>query len=302
MNRAIIDIGTNTAHILIAKVVDQKIERLLHKERHYTFLGEDGLDHISQTAVERLLSALQKFEESINEHGCEQVRVLATEGLRSAANGPDIQGMISDRYGWPIHIISGEKEARYIYQGANLSTDLSLGSSLIMDIGGGSVEFIYVRDAKVIFQKSFPIGISRLYEGYHFSDPISDREVAAIHLHLESTLSEMWAAVSLNSLPKLIGCAGTFEIFLSKEDVENINTSAKRVSVDKVDSLWQEVRTKNINQRMLVEDLPKERVKYIVVAVLLVKYVIDRLMLNDFTVSKFALKEGGIIDSRLFLD
>lgn len=302
MIRAIIDIGTNTAHILIADVVDQKIERLLHKERHYTFLGEDGLDHISEVAVDRLKAALQHFDASIKAYECYQVRVLATEGLRSASNGPDIQRMIFNRYGWPIHIISGQKEAQYIYQGANLSNDLGLSSSLIMDIGGGSVEFIHVRDAKVIFEKSFPIGISRLYETYHIGDPISDAQIRAIYAHLETTLSEMWNEVPKIPQPELIGCAGTFEVFLGQEDLEDMSLSAKSISIDKVERLWTEVRTKDINQRMLVKDLPKERVKYIVVAVLLIKYVTDHLKLKDFTVSKYALKEGGIIDDELFLD
>ena len=302
MKKAIIDVGTNTAHILIAEVIDNKIDRICYKKRFYTFLGEGGLDHISQNAIDRLMEALESFEISITEYGCQQVSVLATEALRSAANGPLIHQNLTSRFGWPIHIISGQKEAQYIYQGANQSTDLSDGSSLVMDIGGGSVEFIYVRDGVVSFQESYPIGISRLYEQYHISEPISNMEVDRIISHLEDTLSEMWTQVNLGHPIKLVGCAGTFEVFLDQKDVDNLDISATIVDTQSVQSLWHEIKTKDISERSLVKGLPPARVKYIVVAVLLIKYVIDRLSLSDFVVSKYALKEGSIIDGDLFLD
>lgn len=302
MVRAIIDIGTNTAHVLIADVDKDKIKRILHKERYYTFLGEGGLMNISSVAVGRLIHALERFEVSIKNHLCKQVRVLATEGLRSADNGPMIQQTLVDRFGWPIHIISGQKEAEYIYQGANQSTNLSEDDSLIMDIGGGSVEFIYVSGGAVRFQKSFPIGISRLYENYHISDPISQKEVELIISYLDETLSEMWAELASHKQLKLVGCAGTFEVFLDRKDVDDIHVAASHVSVVQVKKIWKAVRTKTLEERQLVEDIPEERAKYIVVAILLINYVLDHLKIKDFVVSKYALKEGGIIDDRLFLD
>ena len=302
MIRAIIDIGTNTAHILIADVLENRIHQILHKQRHYTFLGEGGLINISSAAIDRLMHALERFEVSIKENQCKHVRVLATEALRSASNGLMIQQTLVDLFDWPIQIISGQQEAAYIYHGANQSTDLSEGDSLIMDIGGGSVEFIHIKSGSVNFQRSYPIGISRLYEHYHVSDPISQEEISHIITFLDSTLSEMWIELAKARQIKLVGCAGTFEVFLDKKEVDNINVAASHVSVKKVKKLWEEVRTKNVEERKLVEDIPKERIKYIVVAILLINYVTDHLGLSDFVVSKYALKEGGIIDSSLFLD
>jgi len=302
MIRAIIDIGTNTAHILIAEVADGSIIRVIHKERHYTFLGEGGLDKISKDAIKRLSDALDLFKLSIESYRCDHVRVLATEGLRSAENGHQIYQRIEHTYGWPMQIISGIKESEYIYRGANQSCELSDDAALIMDIGGGSIEFIYLIDGKIRLQKSYPIGISRLYEEYQISEPISLAEKKDIIDHLNITLSEMWDTIPLSPPPVLIGCAGTFEIFLSEEELNRKSISSAYIDTSKVKDLLSQVEAKDMSQRQLVQGLPSERAKYIVVALLLISYVIERLEIDAFIVSKYALKEGAIIDDKLFLD
>ncbi len=301
MKRAIIDIGTNTAHLLIAEVKDGRIMRVLDKKRFYTFLGEAGMHQISEMAIGRLIDALNNFQSSLKTYNCHKIHVIATEGLRAASNAKTIYDLIINQFQWPIRIISGDEEADLIYKGVRLSLDLNASPFLIMDIGGGSVEFIFVLDGKRVFQQSFPIGISRLYEAFHIHDPCTEEDLVRMYKYLDEALYDLW-----QNLPKdfrtlqLVGCAGTFEVFLTDHQQNDPEIKTSRTSTRKVRDLLQKVMRQDLNQRSLVKDLPKNRAKYIVVALALIKYVTDHIKAEDFVVSKYALKEGAITTNDYF--
>ena len=148
----------------------------------------DGIEHISQAAQDRLYDALGHFREVIDEHEVETVRAVGTEALRTATNGAGILDYISTNYDIDIEIVSGEREAQLIFQGVSQVVDLDHNSSIIIDIGGGSVEFIQVIDGKVTQLVSIPIGIARLYDQFHQSEPISPDQIARIYAHLKLIL------------------------------------------------------------------------------------------------------------------
>jgi len=297
MKRAIIDIGTNTAHMLIGVVSGGMLEKVLYKKRHYTFLGDGGLEEVSQAALDRLWTALDDFSKSLSEHRCTSVHIVATEGLRSASNSTEIEERIVGHYGWPLSIISGIEESRLILEGVRQSKDLSRGNFLIMDVGGGSVEFIQCIDGEVLTQDSYPIGISRLYEKFHKSDPFKKSDARRMASYLDKVLKGFWDNIgSRNGQPELIGCAGTFEIFLDSRVKHDPNQAISTTSRDHLRELLRQVKEKDLHKRTLVPGIPANRAKYIVVALLLIEYVLDKLGGESFWVSKYALKEGAIID------
>ena len=300
-HRAIIDIGTNTAHLLIAVHTDQGDIEVLHKRRRYTFLGAEGLDIISEAAQARLWEALDAFKTDIDLHQDLKVRVIATEGLRSAANGRGIYDHISQQYGWPMSIISGDEEARLIYEGVALSIDLSQGHALIMDIGGGSVEFILVSEGHKILQRSYPIGISRLHAYFHQEEPLQEKSISAMSSYLDDLIKEVIQACKSSESPiKLVGCAGTFEVLLSDEDRANPKKALAVTPIQTLNHLLSMTIYKEESARALVPGIPKERSKYIVVALLLIKYICDHLDNEQIYISKYALKEGAITDNAYF--
>ncbi len=298
MKRSVIDIGTNTTHLMIAEVNGQSIEKIIYKKRYYTFLGESGMHTISDTALDRLFHALGHFHSEIKKNTCTEVAVIATDALRSATNGPMIHQRIQESFGWHVHIIEGQEESELIYQGVKLSVDMSHGSFLIMDVGGGSVEFIWVENGEKRLQKSYPIGISRLYHSFHKKEPFLPETYDRMYNYLEGTLTEMWNSITDMNCT-LIGCAGTFEIFL-QSDSNQSNHSHEMVKRDRLEQLYAIVQNKSFEERQLVKDLPRERAQYIVVALALIRYVLSRLESNEFIVSKYALKEGAIIISKYF--
>jgi len=302
IRRAIIDIGTNTAHLLIGDIRDGKLH-VLTKKRHYTFLGEGGLEEIKEDAMDRLKHALQDFDKILADYQCSKIHVIATEGLRSASNSGDVTSIIEEIYKWSYTIISGDQEATYIHQGASQVIQDPDKAVLIMDIGGGSVEFILMNNGTITYQASHPIGISRLYDKYHQSDPISEDEIYSLYEDLDQELTDLWSEVTMmEKSPQLVGCAGTFEVLLDPEDLSNMKVKAKEVDILRLQSLLSSVVHKSIDEREIVPDLPSERANYIVVALLLMNYMIKKLSATTLVVSKYALKEGAVMDDALFLD
>ena len=300
--RAIIDIGTNTAHLLVGEIADGKLQ-VLTKKRHYTFLGEDGLEHISEGAIQRLRLALVDFDIIIKKWQCKNVHIIATEGLRRANNRADIISIFDEIYRWNHTIISGHQEAEYIYRGTSQSWQESDTPTLVVDIGGGSVEFILSDKGKIIYQRSHPIGISRLYDNFHQIDPILVEDIHRMYDHLDEELIHLWTAIQgMSDAPTLIGCAGTFEVLLQEKDQMDEKVVSKKVPTTKLLSLLSSVIHKTIDERKIVSDLPPERANYIVVALLLMNYIVKQLSATTIVVSKYALKEGAILDDDLFLD
>ncbi len=288
--RAAIDIGTNTSHIIIASVDYERIDKILYRKRFYTYIAMDGIEHISEAAKARLYDAMSHFSNMISDHDVESVRAVGTEALRSAGNGQEILEHISTQYEIDIEIISGEREAQLIYQGVSQITDLTDKSSVIIDIGGGSVEFIQVVSGKVVQLDSIPVGIARLYEQFHLSEPISHDEVNRIHTHLNKTCGAL-----INNLPDdatVIGSAGTFEVLSKVESPAKMGTISRQQFLQ----VHNQIIAMDLETRQNTDQLPPERARYIVTALILVKYLFDSTECNEILVSRYALKEGLIVD------
>lgn len=290
MIRAAIDIGTNTSHIIIAALHQGRIKEIIYRKRFYTYIAMDGIEHISQAAQDRLYDALGHFKEVIDEHKVEIVRAVGTEALRSANNGAGILDHISTNYDIDIEIVSGEREAQLIFQGVSQVVDLNHNSSIIIDIGGGSVEFIQVIDGKVAQLVSIPIGIARLYKQFHLSEPISSDQIVSIYTHLKANTETLF-----NSLPvatRVIGSAGTFEVLVKPDS----NSKTGSINRQKFNQFYEHVVSLDLEQRKDSDHIPVERAQYIVAALVLVKFLFETLDCAEIVVSPYALKEGLIVD------
>lgn len=289
--KAAIDIGTNTAHIIIGRIINGDLE-ILYRQRHYVYLAEKGISVISQEAENRLFKALSDFKVSLdNYHNC-QVFVTATEAMRRAENGKDIVKKIQKDFGWTPHVITGESEAQYIFKGVSHAVNLSSGSFLTVDIGGGSVEFIHSMDGEIKSIRSLPVGIANLYHQFHHSDPLSEENETKMLNFLNKELDFLNPLRSQNT--QLIGSAGTFEILYSQSS-EVSNVQSEIVKVKHMMTYYDSLRWQNEEERKNNALIPGERAKYIVMALILVKFLTDQLGINEFWVSQFALKEGVLL-------
>ena len=217
MRVAAIDIGTNTAQLLIAEVEGTTLRRR-HVAERFVRLGEgvDARGRIGPAAQERLLEALRVYRETVRDHGVEQVAVAGTSALRDAANRSAVLEVVEDEVGWTVELLSGGVEAAWSFAAAcDAFEDLS-GPVLVVDIGGGSTELVAGTDP-AIHRPTYPeaihdraslqAGCVRLTERHFDSLPPSPTSIATVEAEIDDALRR--TALNTGPNPIVIGTAGT---------------------------------------------------------------------------------------------
>jgi exopolyphosphatase/guanosine-5'-triphosphate,3'-diphosphate pyrophosphatase len=205
---ASIDIGTNSVRLLVAERGARGDLRPLVRLGESCRLGE-GLEttgRISPRAEERTRDTLSRFARRARELECADVLVAATNALRSAENGPEVTARFERTAGFPIRILSGEEEARLVYEAVleGLRWDPNRGEYLVVDIGGGSVEIVRGLGLEVEHWVSLELGCVRLTERFLRSDPPTPGELA----DLRSFLREIWVGHDMLLRPTPQAAAG----------------------------------------------------------------------------------------------
>ncbi len=295
---AIIDLGTNTFHLLIAERHDRQ-SKILHREKVAVKLGMGGINNgtITDEAVERGLKCLINFAGLLQKWQVTKSIGFGTSALRSARNGKDVLELFQRKTGMNLKLISGDQEAEYIYYGVRTALDLGQEKSLIVDIGGGSVEFIIADGEKIFWKKSFEIGAQRLLELFHRHDPILAEEVGLLETYILDKLKPLAEVVPLFHIRTLAGSSGTFdtlsEIHCIRRSI-NITPDSPETPLTLSDFfvIHSELISKSRAERMQIPGMIEMRVDMIVVASCLVKYLIDTFSLQRIRVSSYSLKEG----------
>lgn len=289
---AVIDLGTNTFHLLIVDLEEQGHFSKIYRERRFIKLGENGVETIGDAPYRRGLNTLLDYKETLLQHSVTQVKVFGTAALRTASNGPGFIREVKEKTDLDITLISGEEEARLIYLGVRQAVPFSKETSLIMDIGGGSVEFIIADENTVYRAQSFPIGVSVLRNNFHKQEPISATELAALQLHLDETLRPLRSTLKNFDIQNLIGASGTFDVLETMLVQERLSDLYAEVEVKNFTPLYLKFLSMDLEGRLKTEKLPADRADMIVVALILIDYVLRLGNIERITVSAFAMKEG----------
>lgn len=296
---AIIDLGTNTFHILIVEWEDSQF-RMLEKLQIPVKLGKGafGSHIIRDDAYSRGIVAIKEFKKLLLSYHVSDVVIYGTSVLRNAVNGPLFAAEAQNIIGHPIRAISGEEEAELIYTGVRNAVPLGKEPHLIMDIGGGSVEFIIGNEKGVSWLKSYEIGAARLIEKFAQNDPMDDDSIAELEEFLETELTELWEQASNYKIKTLVGASGSFESIASMErkiyelDKKAVGSLFYNIDMKHFDEIYQKIITSTQLELIYVPGLPGFRVEMISVAMIMINYVIQRLRLKRIIASDYALKEG----------
>lgn len=296
------DLGTNTFHLLIAEGTADNYKEVVH-EHDSVKLGEGGINKgiIQPVAYERGINTMQKFRDNIEEHGVKDVKAIATSALRNASNGQQFIADVAARTGIQIELIDGDQEAEYIYKGVKLAGGLSGKTSLIMDIGGGSVEFILCNTNSILWKQSFEIGAARLMDKFHRADPIPAESITSLNLYLEEQLTSLIAVASKYPVESLIGSSGAFETFVELTSLEKGNSfdlAIKNHEFDLSDimSTTDKLITSSHEERKAMKGIIPIRVDMIVVASLMTRFIIGKLGITKVCMSTYSLKEGVLAE------
>lgn len=297
------DLGTNTFHLLIAEANPDDPKELLHLYEPVR-LGKGGINKgiIQPDAFERGINTMQKFRDNMDRFDVGEVKAIATSALRSTSNGKDFIAQVKQQTGIQIDVIDGEREAEYIYKGVRSSGCLSGDNSLIIDIGGGSVEFIICNNEGIIWKQSFEIGAARLMERYHEVDPISAESVKELQDYLDHVLTPLFEAAGDVHIQKLIGSSGAFETFAEVMELEkghHFDLKAIKcmdLNTEEFEELTARLISSSHDERAATKGIIPLRVDMIVVASLITRYVMDRLQIYQVAMSMYSLKEGVLAE------
>jgi exopolyphosphatase/guanosine-5'-triphosphate,3'-diphosphate pyrophosphatase len=206
MNVAAIDIGTNSIRLLITDAEGRQLAR----EMNITRLGQevDRTGRLAEAAIERSLRVLEQYGDLIRAHGAERVRATATSAARDADNREQFFGPAERALGVRPECIPGEEEARLSFQGATYELDPARGPFLVVDIGGGSTEFILgARAPEQLI--SVDMGCVRMSERHLHSDPPAAEELDACCADVRQTLNDVRRTVDVKRAKCMVGLAGT---------------------------------------------------------------------------------------------
>ncbi|HRH62324.1 MAG TPA: phosphatase [Bacteroidia bacterium] len=304
MTVAIIDLGTNTFNLIVVQLQAAQKFSILYNDKISVKLGEGGIEKnmLLPAAFERGISAIEKHLAKANSFFPDKILAFATSAIRSAHNGNVFVAQVKSRFKLEVQVIDGNKEAELIYKGVKLGLKLPQHTCLIMDIGGGSTEFILANNNHIFWKSSFNLGVARLLEKFSTSDPITSTEILAITNYLHQQLLPLHEAVKKYPVKELIGSSGSFDTFAEiisfKKNTALDLSKQTEYAYDLADfeEIYEELIASTKQQRMQTPGIIEMRVDMIVVAAVFTNYVLKNYRLSSMKLSTYALKEGVIAE------
>lgn len=302
MRFAVIDLGTNTFNLLIAECASKDTFVKIFNTRISVKLGESTINsgYISKIAFQRGIDALKQFKEYFASYNVEQVYAFATSAIRTASNGLEFVKQAKKETDISVTIIDGNEEADLIYYGTRMAVKMTDATSLIVDIGGGSTEFIIANNSGILWKQSFLLGAARLLEKFKPSDPIKSDEIFEFNSYLKQELKPLAEAVIHYKPIEMIGSSGAFDSVVDVIAGE-FNTTATHddeteypIDLAQYHFISNKIKAATIEERYHIKGLIAMRVDMMVISILLIDFILKEQRINKMRVSTFALKEGVI--------
>ena len=297
MRAAILDLGTNTFHL---KVIEHDGESIkdLYQTKVFVKLAEEGIEHIGEAAFERGIEVVRIYKNEIDEFKTDKMVAFATAALREADNAAEFIARVAEETGIEIEVISGQREAELIHKGVAQAIQLPERPVLVMDIGGGSAEFIIADRKGVLWANSFPIGAAVLKNRFHKTEPMSSEEQLALQMHLAEVLAPLFKEASSRDIDLLIGASGAFESVAEMIAYEYHSPDlldgllSFQIDLDKYKVMHDRILGSTLEERLEFKGLVPMRAEMIVVAVLLIETVVNTIGIEEMYLSTYAMKEG----------
>ncbi len=296
MRKAVIDLGTNTFNILIADVMGSKFS-VIHSEKEGVSLGMGGINEniISPAAFKRGVATLIHFNSICKHYNVDVINAFGTSAFRGAKNAQQFIDQIINELNIKITIISGEKEADLIYKGVLWSYNF-IKPGVIMDIGGGSTEFIFANQEGITDLISLNIGVSRIFQELKLNDPLTEKDIKSITNWLEKKANGFFDGKKEDLL---IGASGSFETFYELIYNQPFPDKLKcsEIPLKTLNEMIDWVIYSTQEERNLNEFIIPIRKKMAPIAAVKTKWIIEKLGIKRTIISRCSLKEGALRDS-----
>ncbi len=305
---AAIDIGTNSVHMVVVRIVaDLPAFSIIAREKETVRLGDrhPQTGDLTPEAISRAFGALKRCQEIAKSLNAQQIVAVATSAVREAPNGNEFVRSIEAELGLAVNLISGQEEARRIYLGVLSGVEFDRKPHIIIDIGGGSTELILGDSHEPRTLSSTKIGAVRLTAEFIPNNPVSD--LAFIYLQafvrgqLERAIDDIKANLQPGEIPNMVGTAGTIETLaaiLNLDKNGNVPTRIHgfQIHLHELRNLTNRLRRMTIAERMTIEGLSDRRAEIIVAGAVVLQEAMSMLGMTSLSVCERSLREGVIVD------
>ncbi len=300
MRIAAIDVGTNSIHMIVAEVSGDGSFQIVEREKEMVRLGTGGLDGrpLTRDACVLGIETLVRFTQLIQARGVDEILAVATSAVREAPNGGAFLAEVSRRTGLAIRVISGLEEARLTYAAAIYGVEAASGTSVVIDIGGGTTEVAVGDVAAVQTCRSLRLGAIRLTERFVRTDPLSAGDERRLVACIKAEAAEYLDSVRAAGFQRVIATSGTLlnlgEMALHGTAIDGVNHV--RVPADTLHRLRKQIVAADMRHRLRLPALDSRRSDVIVAGAVLADTLVRLLGAPEFILCDFALREGLVLD------
>lgn len=302
MKVAAIDIGSNSIHMVVARIGRGGFE-IIDRAKEMVGLARGTLasGRLSPAAIDVGFRTLEAFQERALEQEADPILAVATSAVREARNGGEFALRVWDRLGLHIDVITGNEEARLIFLAAKNALDLGRQRAVVLDIGGGSVEVILGERGTLRWAASLKLGVVRLTERFIRSDPPEPREIRALEAHLHHALDPLFRRVRRARPTTLVGTSGTLLNLTAMAAALRGRNPKGRVRrrvlrLDDLERIRERVLRSDASERAKLPALDRRRVDLIPAGVVIASVLMRGLGLSELRACDWALREGILLD------
>lgn len=300
---AAIDVGTNSVHMVIARVGPSGFT-VLASEKEVVRLGEGakGMDHLTFAAIERGVNAMRHMKRIADAHSA-TIRAVATSAVREAENRADFIDAVRQTVGINVEVISGNEEARLIHLGVSRSLNLAKDSVLTVDIGGGSTEFCLSVRGNLKFAQSLKMGAVRMTDAYLPGGAVTDGGVKKLRSKVQSALAPLAHDLSRLGWDRVVLSSGTNETIArmvsaarDKDDPQTFNGFG--FDLTELNAVVKSVLDhRTPAERVELDGLDPKRADIIAAGAVILQEIAKILRVSGFEYSEYALREGVLVDT-----
>ncbi len=300
---AVLDIGTNSIHLVLAEVAPDFSYKILDRFKDMTRLGDGAFrtHRLSEAAMARAIEVIRTLAQLARNKGYERIEAVATSAVREAENGGEFIEAVARQTGLAVRVVTGEEEARLIYLGVRRSMDLARRPTLVVDVGGGSVELILGNRDAMIQGQSLKLGAIRLKDRYLVKDPPTKAMCRAMQETIDAQLDAAFRRIRARTFDRLVGTSGMIgnlaEIIYQRRTGRPLpQLNLATVSLKEVQAVERLLLQSSLEARLAIPGLDPKRADTLLPATAVVRTLMARTGQEWMTISDKAIRDGLIYD------
>ena len=308
MKLAAIDIGSNSIHLVIVRAVKGQHPEIIDREKEMVRLGAGTLrEHrLSKKTIERAITTLRRFKKMAEHNGADPIIATATSAVRESRNSDQFIEQVRKEVGLEVQVLPGVEEARLIAMAVSEVTEFNYRRALIIDIGGGSTEFIITGGEEPELMLSLRLGAVRLTEKFISTDPISIEERDRLVSNIRSDFTRAAAEIKNAGYDFVIGSSGTVLNMVNaavevnqpyaNDELPDYEPFSQTVTLDQIEWLNRKLGRMTLRERRRVPGIEKGRADIIVAGGVLLQCILSDLGASEITSCDWSLREGVILN------